>query len=118
VDHTGSSSCPTSHDVLMATRVGVPSCLVAGLYSVEFKCREVVNKRAFPWEETLTQEARALWAAELAKQERQRRQGKILLSACVPRPCHAVALALALWPCDCGCGSSSVALSVAVALLR
>lgn len=89
VDHTGKSRCATPRDLLLSTRVGLPSCLPVGLYSVEVRCREVVDKGAFPWEKTLTEEAMPLWAAELAAQHSPFWKARILVFACFPRPCHA-----------------------------
>ena len=88
-DHTGNSDCATAHDLLMSTRVGLSSCLPVGLYSVEIRCREVVDKQAFPWEKTLTEEAMPLWAAEVAAETSPFWKARILLFACFPRPCHA-----------------------------
>ena len=93
-DHTGSSSCPTAHDVLMSTRLGVRSCLTVGLYSIEFRCREVESIRAFPWESTLTDEAMPLWLAEQSTEHGADLQGRILIFACFPKPCHAGSMSL------------------------
>jgi len=65
VDHTGGSTCPTAHDLFMCTRVGLPSCLRQGLFSIELRCREVIDKKAFDWERTLTLESMPVWRAEL-----------------------------------------------------
>ena len=87
-DHSGATSCETSHDVLLFTGMGSKSCLADGLYSLEIRCREIMDKRAFPWEDTLTSEAEPLWKAELQQQTSCAWQGRILLLAEFARPCH------------------------------
>lgn len=86
-DHTGPSSCPTPHDLIMSSRLGGCSCLAQGLHSVEVKCREVISKTAFDWEGTLTLEATPLWKAEL-RQSAKGWQSRILILVAMPRPCH------------------------------
>ena len=86
VDHTGSSSCPVAHDLLMCPRPAVATCLEQGLHSVEVKCREVLNRLAFPWEERLTDEALPLFSAELLRDARHLKS-RILVFVSLPRPC-------------------------------
>ena len=93
-DHTGSTACRTAHDLVMSTRVGLASSLPAGLYSIEIRCREVIDRKAFPWEDTLTGEAMPLWAAELAAEQSACWSGRILIFAEFPRPCHSGAHSL------------------------
>lgn len=91
VDHTGGSPCSSAHDLLMTPRLGVASCLAAGLYSIELRCREVIDKKAFDWEGTLTAEALPLLTAEQQKKRKRTEpllHGRILVFACFPRPCH------------------------------
>ena len=88
-DHTGASTCPTAHDVILSTRLGSQSSLPSGLYSLEIKCREINDKKAFQWEQTLTSEAEPLWKAELQQHSNCLWQGRVLLLVCLPVPCHA-----------------------------
>jgi hypothetical protein len=91
VDHTGGSSCLSAHDLLMTPRLGVASCLAAGLYSIELRCREVVDKKAFDWEGVLTKEALPLLTAEQQKKRKRTEpllRSRILVFACFPCPCH------------------------------
>ena len=92
VDHTGNSTCNISHDILLNTRVGGQSCLQAGLYSLEIRCRNVGSKTAFPWETTLSSECMELWRAEL--QSKARLQGRILVFACCMQPCPSGSMTL------------------------
>lgn len=93
-DHGGATSCDTSHDSLLSTRMGSKSCLADGLYSLEIRCREVMDRRAFPWEDTLTSEAGPLWRAELEQQSSGVWQGRMLLLAEFARPCHSAGYTL------------------------
>ena len=91
VDHTGGSSCLSSHDLLMTPRLGVVSCLASRLYSIELRCREVIDKKAFDWEGVLTAEALPLLTAEQRKKRKLTEpllHGRILVFACFPRPCR------------------------------
>ena len=74
--------------MLLFTGMGSKSCLADGLYSLEIRCREIMDKRAFPWEDTLTSEAEPLWKAELQQQTSCAWQARILLLAEFARPCH------------------------------
>ena len=93
-DHSGASACQTSHDVLMAPRLGAQSILPRGSYSVEYRCRQVEYKSRYWWD-TLTTEALPLWLAELAQAGGASSppsflQARILVFACLAYPdCHA-----------------------------
>lgn len=86
VDHSGPSSCPVAHDLLMCPNMAGRSSLEQGVHSVELKCREVVSRTAFDWEWALTSEAMPLFAAEVAKDSRLIRS-RVLVFAELPRPC-------------------------------
>jgi len=94
VDHTGGSSCPTSHDTLMNTRVGGKSCLPVGSYSIEWRVRCVGSKTSFAWEDTLTRECMPLWQAELQTASRKRAllQARILMFACIMKGTGSISL--------------------------
>lgn len=91
VDHTGGSTCQSAHDLLMTPRLGTTSCLASGLYSVELRCREIKDRKAYDWEGVLTREALPLLVAEQRKKRRKTEpllHGRIVVLACFPRPCH------------------------------
>ena len=85
-DHSGPSSCPVAHDLLMCPSMVGRSSLEQGLHSVELRCREVVSRTAFDWEGVLTAEAVPLFAAEVNHDSRLIRS-RVLVFAELPRPC-------------------------------
>jgi hypothetical protein len=68
VDHTGAAG-GTSHDILMSPTSwhGLKSSLPNGVYSVELKCRTIVDPKSFDWLGVLTKEATPLLEKEVAK---------------------------------------------------
>ena len=85
-DHSGPSTCPVAHDLLMCPSMAGRSSLEQGVHSVELRCREVVSRAAFDWERVLTAEAVPLFAEEVAHDARLIRS-RVLVFAELPRPC-------------------------------
>jgi hypothetical protein len=90
VDHVCSAAAFNgSHDLLASPFPGLDSRLSPGVYSVELRCREIVERqpRTFNWQDTLEEEALPLLTAELNR-DTTALKGRMLILVEMNKPCH------------------------------